>query len=283
MRARGTGVTDGTGAGKRADSDRSAARDRMHVSSLARGLAVLRAFTPERRELGSSAIGRIVGLPQPTVWRLCKTLLDEGYLMLAPGGDRFQLSPQVLSLGYSALANLPMAEIARGPMQALSDRHAAGTSLGLQEGGEMLLVQRCQGAQATLVLNLHVGSRLPLADSAMGTTYLAALPAAERAPLVAALEQADPSRWPRRRDFLALAQAELDRVGYFANEGVFHRQISTVAVPLRGADGRLYVITCGTPAGRMSLDALHGDLAPDVLRVARTLDVSASPPFARPG
>ena len=260
-----------------------APRDRMHVASLARGLAVLRAFTPERRELGSSAIGRIIGLPQPTVWRLCKTLLDEGYLMQTPGGDRFQLSPLVLSLGYSALANLPMAEIARAPMQALADRHAAGVSLGLLEGGEMLLVQRCQGPQATLVLNLHVGSRLPLADSAMGTTYLAALSEVERAPIVAALEQADPARWPRRRGFLDQAQGELARLRYFANEGVFHRQISTVAVPLRGADGRLYVITCGTPAGRMSLDALHGDLAPDVLRVARTLDVSASPPFARPG
>jgi DNA-binding IclR family transcriptional regulator len=249
-------------------------RDRQHVTALARGLAVLRAFSPSRRELGSSAIARITGLPQPTVWRLCKTLLDEGYLLTAPGGDRFMLSPAVLSLGFSALATVPLADMARAPMQDLADRYAAGVSLGLRDGRDMILVQRCQGVRATLVLNLHIGSRLPLAGSAIGSTYLAALPETERQPLLAELEAARPERWAQVIDYLAQAQEELAAHGYFANVGVFHRQINTVALPFRGSEGRLYVLTCGAPAERMPLATMRDVLAPDMMRIVRALGAS---------
>ena len=70
---------------------------------------MLRCFTASRRELGTSEIARLLKLPQPTVWRLCKTLQDEGYLLPGQGGDRLQLSPSVLGLGYSALASMPLA------------------------------------------------------------------------------------------------------------------------------------------------------------------------------
>lgn len=130
--------------------------DRQFVTALARGLAVLRAFSSDRRELGSSQIARLTNLPQPTVWRLCKTLLDEGYLLPTASGEKFQLSPALLSLGHSALSSVPIAEIARPSMQIIADRFDAGVSLGIRDGTAMLLVQRCQGAQATLVLNLHV-------------------------------------------------------------------------------------------------------------------------------
>lgn len=48
--------------------------DRQFVASLAKGLEVLRCFTPARPELGTSEIARLTGMPQPTVWRLCYTL-----------------------------------------------------------------------------------------------------------------------------------------------------------------------------------------------------------------
>ena len=50
------------------------------VTALLRGLAVLRCFDHGRERLGSSEIARMTGLPQPTVWRLCKTLEHGGYL-----------------------------------------------------------------------------------------------------------------------------------------------------------------------------------------------------------
>ena len=62
--------------------------DPLFVTALARGLAVLRCFTPRTRELSATELARMTKLPQPTIWRLCHTLRALGYLTQAPGGDR---------------------------------------------------------------------------------------------------------------------------------------------------------------------------------------------------
>lgn len=246
-------------------------KDRQFVTALARGLAVLRAFSSERRELGSSAIARLTNLPQPTVWRLCKTLRDEGYLLTAPGGDRFQLSPAVLSLGYSALASVPLAEIAKPSLKEIADRFSAGCSLGVRDRFSMLLVQRCHGEDATLVLNLHVGSRLPLAESAMGNAYIAVLDEAERRDLLQELKAMDEYRWPRRKQGIDAAVKEYRKHGYLMNCGGFHAQINTVAIAFRSTDGKLYSMTCGTPSGRWSVEMMRQEVAPTLVQLARAL------------
>ena len=52
--------------------------DRQFVTALSRGLEVLRCFTAERVELGTTEIARLTSMPQPTVWRLCYTLSKLG-------------------------------------------------------------------------------------------------------------------------------------------------------------------------------------------------------------
>ena len=63
------------------------AEDRQFVTALARGLEVLRCFSAETPELGSREIARRIGLSQSTIWRLCHTLSQLGYLVpgTAPG------------------------------------------------------------------------------------------------------------------------------------------------------------------------------------------------------
>src|ERR1700674_743687 len=91
------------------------------VTALVRGLQVLRCFDYGRKSLGSSEIARLTRLPQPTVWRLCKTLEREGYLV-AEGGARYRPGLAILTLGYAALGTLDFAEMARPELQAIADR-----------------------------------------------------------------------------------------------------------------------------------------------------------------
>lgn len=258
---------------REAAKERSATpkKDRQFVTALARGLAVLRAFSSERRELGSSQIARLTNLPQPTVWRLCKTLIDEGYLLPTRGGDKLQLSPAILSLGYSALATVPIAEIARPSMQIIADNFLAGCSLGIRDGTTMLLVQRCQGANATLVLNLHVGSRLPLADSAMGTAYIAALDEEDREKVLEEIKQADELNWPDRKATIDNTTKEFRKYGYIANLAGFHSQLSTVATAFKSNDGRVYSMTCGTPSTKLDMETMREQVGPVLLQLAKAL------------
>lgn len=251
-------------------------KDRQYVTALARGLAVLRAFSNERRELGSSQIARLTNLPQPTVWRLCKTLLDEGYLLPAQNGEKLQLSPAVLSLGFSALATIPIAEIAKSSMQIIADRFLAGCSLGVRDGNSMLLVQRSQGENAQLVLNLHVGSRLPLCDSAMGSAYIAELDEAERRQLLDEIRDSDELRWSERKESIDAILKEYRKYGYIANVAGFHSQLNTVATAFTSTDGRTYSLTCGTPSSKLDIDTMRNEVAPALLQCAHALSTGSN-------
>src|SRR6476660_9102925 len=80
--------------------------DRKFITALARGLEVLRVFTPTEGLLGNGEIAERTGLPKPTVSRLTYTLTKLGYLSHVERLAKYQLAPAALSLGYTALANI---------------------------------------------------------------------------------------------------------------------------------------------------------------------------------
>src|SRR2546423_11863094 len=71
--------------------------DRKFVSALARGLEVLRAFTPAEGLLGNGEIAERTGLPKPTVSRLTYTLTKLGYLSHVEPLAQYQLPPAALA------------------------------------------------------------------------------------------------------------------------------------------------------------------------------------------
>ena len=65
------------------------------AGTLARGLAILRLFDPERPELTQSEIAEALALPLSTVHRLCATLTAEGFLSRPRGGRQFRLGNEI--------------------------------------------------------------------------------------------------------------------------------------------------------------------------------------------
>ncbi len=138
-------------------------KDRLFVTALARGLDVLRCFTPSAPELRASEIAKILGRPQPTVWRLCHTLVERGFLIRAPAQDRFGLGIPVLAIGYALLAGNRIGDLAKPSLQKIADEYQGAVSLGARsdETG-IVLLQRCQGS-SVILSDLRVGTRIPLA------------------------------------------------------------------------------------------------------------------------
>jgi DNA-binding IclR family transcriptional regulator len=210
--------------------------DRQFVTALARGLAVLRCFTPKTPELGTTEIARLTGLPQPTVWRLCHTLIQSGYLVSVPHRQTLRPGIPVLTLGHAVLASQPVAEIALAEMQAIAMRYEGAVSLGARDALSMIYLQRCQGS-AIVFSDLHVGSRVPLATSGTGWAYLAGLPARERGKLLSELKADMGSAWSDVERPLHDALANFVKTGHVINKGILHKRINSVAVPLTSSDG----------------------------------------------
>ena len=104
--------------------------DRQFVEALARGLEVLRAFKPNDGVLGNQDIAERTNLPRPTVTRLTYTLTKLGYLTYLERLGRYKLAPGALSIGYAAMANFRVREVARPFMQAVADEAKASVALG---------------------------------------------------------------------------------------------------------------------------------------------------------
>ena len=72
-------------------------RNSDFVQSLDRGLAVIRAFGPDRERLSLSEVARATGLTRAAARRFLLTLVKLGYVR--SDGREFSLRPRVLELG----------------------------------------------------------------------------------------------------------------------------------------------------------------------------------------
>jgi DNA-binding IclR family transcriptional regulator len=242
--------------------------DRQFVTALARGLRILGCFHPTRPSLSVTEIAAELGLPQPTAWRLCQTMLSLGYLAASDTG-RLRPALAVLRLGYATLAELPLAELARPYLQDLAEEAGGAAGMAVRDGHDMRFVQRCESA-SQLVLNLRIGSRVPVATSAMGWAYLAGLPEADWDEATGA-----PVAWTAVKPAFRAAFAEFMTTGFIINPGVLHPGYTTVAVPVIGADGvPAFTLNCGAAASVLAVDQLRNEVGPRLRALAALISAS---------
>jgi len=242
------------------------------VTALLRGLRVLRCFDYGHKSLGSSEIARMTGLPQPTVWRLCRTLEQEGYLVAEAAGARFRPGIAVLTLGYAALGTLDFGELVRPELQAIADRFHGATGMTTREKLSTLILVRCEGANAYLNVNLRPGSANPMAHSGTGWGYMAGMAPERRAALEEELRRKQPDLWRRAERPYRKAMDEFARTGYVMNIDTYFNGLTTIAAPVGGPDeARLYTVYGSVLTSVLNTDKLRRALGTALLGVARKL------------
>lgn len=250
--------------------------DRQFIAALAKGLQVLQCFTPSQPELAASDIARMTKVPQPTVWRICHTLIELGFLVVVPGRTTLRLGIPVLGLGYAVLSDTPIAELALPDMQALANRYQGAVSLGARDRLNMVYLQRCQGSSIILA-DLRVGSRVPLATSATGWAYLAGVTASERAALLKELQKSLGKGWTALAPRLLGALKDYERTGYVVNLGSLHPSINSVATPVRSRDGS---VVLSLSSGGIS-EAFNGQVLARIGEELLRLSEKLSPVLSR--
>jgi IclR family pca regulon transcriptional regulator len=226
--------------------------DADFVHSLARGLAVIRAFGADTPQLTMSDVAKRTGLSRAAVRRFLHTLVELGYVGLE--GRIYSLRPRILELGYAFLSSMPLWDVIQPALQDVSSRLRATCSAGLLDGVEVVHVARA-GRTETVAVSFGVGARLPAFHTAMGRVLLAALSPAERA---ARLAQADLRAYtPMTLTDPARLMAELDIVGE-QGWSIVDRELEpgliALGVPLRNRMGKV-VAAIITTARATRLDA----------------------------
>ncbi len=258
-----------------ADARDNSRSDRSFVTALARGLEVLRAFTQTEGLLGNGEIAARTGLPKPTVSRLTYTLTKLGYLTAVERLGKYQLAPGALALGYSALANMRIRQVARPHMQELADYTRASVALGSRDRLNLMYVEHCR-SQSSLMLHLDLGARIPIATTAMGRALIAALPEHERDWLLDHIKRQDEDSWPKVRAGIETAIQDLATRGFVTSIGDWQRDVSAVGVPLIAPDRTgIYSFNCGAPSFQLTRDQLENDIGPRLVHMVRNVEAAS--------
>ncbi|MEZ0133101.1 MULTISPECIES: IclR family transcriptional regulator domain-containing protein [Novosphingobium] len=243
--------------------------DPEFMTSLARGLAVLRCFADSERPMTIAQAARLTGLSRPAVKRCLHTLVRLGYAV--QDGTLYALRPKVLALGFAYLSSSSLAMRAQPLLDQLRDDLHESCSLGVIEEDEVYYVARAEVSRI-MSIALRVGSRLPLYCTSMGRVMLAGL---DRAAQQAYLRRTELTARTDRTVTEPLALLEiLDHVaqeGYAIMDQELERGLRSVAVPVI-VDGRVIAaVNIGTQADRVSMADLHSRYLPALRRVARDL------------
>lgn len=248
------------------DGDRDTkepAQDRAFVNGLARGLAVMAAFSPERSQMTLGELSQETGLPKTTVARLAHTLVKLGYVYVSPDNGKYQLHPRVLTLGYPVMATMDKRHVALPMMQELANYSRGTVSLGIRDGLSMILIERSRD-RTVRALPLDIGSRIPIWSTSMGRAYFAAAGKPEQDDILSEFKTFDPKRFKEVERSLRAAEAEYREKGYCAAVGTWEDDVNAVGVAVALSNNALAAFNCGGPSSRIdeaSLDDLGTRLA----------------------
>jgi len=253
---------------------RKAATDRSFVVALSRGLDVLRAFRPNDGLLGNQEIAARTNLPKPTISRLTYTLTKLGYLTQVPRFEKYQLAPAAMALGYAALANLGVRHLSESFRNELMRQTGGACAVGARDRLSMIYFGQSR-SELTVGVQLDVGSRVPIATTAMGRAYFWALPEGERSNLQRELREHYGHRWPRIRDGLERSGETVAKHGFAISAGEWHDDIHAAGVSLMLSDGTgPYAFNCGAPAFRFTEERLRNDIGPRLVAMVRNIEAA---------
>jgi DNA-binding IclR family transcriptional regulator len=255
-------------------SPKKVATDRSFVVALARGLDVLRAFHPNDGLLGNQEIAARTNLPKPTISRLTYTLTKLGYLTQVPKFDKYQLAPPAMALGYAALANLGVRHLSQPFRDELMQQTGGAVAVGARDRFSMIYFGQSRSS-LTVGVQLDVGSRIPIATTAMGRAYFWALDAEQRSALLREFREHYGSRWPKMRDGLERSGEFVAKHGFAISAGEWQDDVHAAGVALTLNDGTgPYAFNCGAPAFRFAEDRLRNEIGPRLVTMVRKIEAA---------
>jgi IclR family transcriptional regulator, pca regulon regulatory protein len=240
-----------------------------YLSSLAKGLNVIEAFSAERPRLAIADVSQATGLDRAAARRCLLTLAGLGYADY--DGKYFSLTPRVLRLGTACLGAMPLPKLVQPWLDRLSVDIGQSTSVSILDEWEIVYVARA-AQQRLMSISLMPGSRLPACCASMGRVLLAALPDAQVRSL---LKKHPPKKLTDNSitniDELLDVLQQIRKDGFAIVDQEIEIGLRSIAVPLHDAQGRTIA------ALNVGVAAIH-DSAKELrqLYLSKLLDVQKS-------
>ena len=155
------------------------------VASLSRAIRALEAFANHPGGIGLTPLSVELGYGKASLSKILSTLEREGFVRCDPATARFHLSWRLLALAHGYAERVGIPDLCTPMLQALADETGELVQLGVVEGDDVLFVAKAEGPDRRLRMVSLVGVVAPLHATASGKLWLASLPDAEAAAMLA--------------------------------------------------------------------------------------------------
>ncbi|MCC6000638.1 MAG: IclR family transcriptional regulator [Pararhodobacter sp.] len=245
--------------------------DRRFISALSRGLDVLSAFSPEKPRMTLSELARKTSLPKSTVVRILFTLVETGYMSFQSSDNTFAPGPKAMTLGLSVVASMDLVSLATPYLESLSKKTGRTVNIGVRDDLSVIYCARV-GAHQLLTLNIQVGSRLQLHNTAIGRALVCFSPPDERDALLTRLG-AEPESRQSALDIRKDLATTLAR-GFVVTDRTLAQSVRAIAAPIWKRDNQLAAaINVAFLAETITVEEIVASTAPDLLDAARSISL----------
>jgi DNA-binding IclR family transcriptional regulator len=246
--------------------------DPNFAGTLAKGLMILQCFVGDPRAHANSEFAERLGLPRPTVSRLCRTLQALGFLDHDDRLDRYFIGPAAVTLGYPYVINTPLLPQLRPAMQVLADRFEGAVSVGVTMDLDVVYVETSAHEHGTLK-RPGGGAVRGIVETAMGRAWLAQLTTAERNRFLARARQERPDEYERSTEGLKDSLANYAKRGFSINMGDAGLGVLAVGVASKIRYGsRKLLFNCAVPGYRARPSDLLKTVGPQLVQLVNMAD-----------
>jgi IclR family pca regulon transcriptional regulator len=205
------------------------------MGGLAKGLAIIEAFSPHRTRLTVSDAALSSGTSRASARRCLLTLTGLGYLEF--DGKYFRPQPRLLALGAAYLGTRSLSQIAQPFLTAARDELHESISLAVLDRDDALFVARAE-AERLVTTGISIGTRIDLYCSATGRVLLSAW-AEER--LAAYFERTKIEARTKcslvKKAALRAAVQDVRGLGYATTDQELEIGLRSIAVPVTDSRG----------------------------------------------
>jgi IclR family pca regulon transcriptional regulator len=212
--------------------------DPNFMTSLARGLVVIQAFTQQSPQMTISQLSIKTGLSRAAVRRCLYTLTKLGFAG-AEDGSRYSLRPRMLTLSHTYTTSNTLSSAAQPILERMSAALHESFSVATLDGEDIVYIARTQ-VNRVMAVDLHIGSRLPAYCTSMGRILLAYLPAEQLEQYLAKVNLIPhTNRTIISVEKLRLALRNIRRNGYAICDQEYEVGLRSIAVPVYSTSGRV--------------------------------------------
>ena len=243
------------------------------MTSLARGLIVIQAFTQQSPQMTISQISIKTGLSRAAVRRCLYTLTKLGFAG-AEDGSRYSLRPRMLTLSHTYTASNTLASAAQPILERMSAALRESFSVATLDGEDIVYIARTTVSRV-MAVDLHIGSRLPAYCTSMGRVLLAWLPQDQLENYLAKVVLTPhTTRTVNSIEKLRMLLRNIRRNGYAVCDQEYEVGLRSLAVPVYSSSGRVVAtLNLSGSAPRMSVLDMQTRFLPHLRNAAAELGI----------